>query len=51
MFPLVSAYPLKKCAPPPAVDEAEILYEDGDYEIGTSLNNPILDGDAIACAV
>lgn len=33
-FPFFPAYPLKKCSPPPAVDEAEILYEDGDYEIG-----------------
>ncbi|XP_062852030.1 CUB and sushi domain-containing protein 1-like [Trichomycterus rosablanca] len=28
------AYRLKKCPPPLAVEEAEILYEDGDYEIG-----------------
>ncbi|KAF7710922.1 hypothetical protein HF521_009794 [Silurus meridionalis] len=28
------AYPLKKCSPPPAVEEAEILFEDRDYEIG-----------------
>ncbi|XP_060780908.1 CUB and sushi domain-containing protein 1a [Neoarius graeffei] len=31
------AYPLKKCSPPPAVDEAEILYEDRDYEIGDTV--------------
>ncbi|XP_049337518.1 CUB and sushi domain-containing protein 1 isoform X2 [Astyanax mexicanus] len=28
------AYRLKKCPPPPSVEEAEILYEDEDYEIG-----------------
>ncbi|CAB1338540.1 unnamed protein product [Coregonus sp. 'balchen'] len=28
------AYRLKKCPPPPTVEEAEIVYEDQDYEIG-----------------
>eukprot|EP00063_Salmo_salar_P060825 XP_014035660.1 PREDICTED: CUB and sushi domain-containing protein 1-like isoform X3 [Salmo salar] len=28
------AYRLKKCPPPPSVEEAEIVYEDQDYEIG-----------------
>ncbi|XP_066534535.1 CUB and sushi domain-containing protein 1a [Hoplias malabaricus] len=28
------AYRLKKCPPPPTVEDAEILYEDEDYEIG-----------------
>ncbi|XP_027021418.2 CUB and sushi domain-containing protein 1 isoform X3 [Tachysurus fulvidraco] len=38
------AYPLKKCSPPPAVDEAEILYEDGDYEIGDIVRYRCLPG-------
>ncbi|KAA0717588.1 CUB and sushi domain-containing protein 1 [Triplophysa tibetana] len=28
------AYRLKKCPPPPSVEQAEILFEDQDYEIG-----------------
>ncbi|XP_019903180.2 CUB and sushi domain-containing protein 1 isoform X3 [Esox lucius] len=28
------AYRLKKCPPPPTVEDAEIVYEDQDYEIG-----------------
>lgn len=31
------AYRLKKCPPPPAVENAEIIYEDEDFQIG---NNP-----------
>ncbi|TSN48501.1 CUB and sushi domain-containing protein 1 [Bagarius yarrelli] len=38
------AYPLKKCSPPPAVDEAEILYEDGEYEIGDVVRYQCLPG-------
>lgn len=34
LFDFFLAYRLKKCPPPPTVEEAEILYEDEDYEIG-----------------
>lgn len=28
------AYRLKKCPPPPAVENAEVIYEDEDFHIG-----------------
>lgn len=31
---LFSAYRLKKCPPPPAVENAEVIYEDEDFKIG-----------------
>lgn len=34
-------YGLKKCPPPPMVEQAEILFEDQDYEIGMN-NNPFV---------
>lgn len=34
LFPPSLAYRLKKCPPPPTVEQAEILFEDQDYEIG-----------------
>lgn len=33
-FFIFLAYRLKKCPPPPMVEQAEILLEDQDYEIG-----------------
>ncbi|XP_026879255.2 CUB and sushi domain-containing protein 1 [Electrophorus electricus] len=38
------AYRLKKCPPPPIVEEAEILYEDEDYEIGDTVRYQCLPG-------
>ncbi|KAM6977905.1 CUB and sushi domain-containing protein 1-like [Aplochiton taeniatus] len=32
------AYRLKKCPPPPTVDNAQLIYEDKDYEIGDVVN-------------
>lgn len=29
-----SAYRLKKCPPPPVVENAEMIYEDEDFQIG-----------------
>jgi len=34
LFFISVAYRLKKCPPPPMVEQAEILFEDQDYEIG-----------------
>lgn len=34
---LSPAYRLKKCPPPPVVENAEVIYEDEDFQIG---NNP-----------
>lgn len=36
---LSPAYRLKKCPPPPAVENAEVIYEDEDFRIG---NNHLL---------
>lgn len=36
-FLLFQAYRLKKCPPPPAVENAEVIYEDEDFHIGKNL--------------
>lgn len=36
-FLLFQAYRLKKCPPPPAVENAEVIYEDEDFHIGKKL--------------
>uniref|UniRef100_A0A8C4GQX0 CUB and sushi domain-containing protein 1 n=1 Tax=Dicentrarchus labrax TaxID=13489 RepID=A0A8C4GQX0_DICLA len=38
------AYRLKKCSPPPAVDNAEVIYEDEDFQIGDIVKYRCLPG-------
>lgn len=38
-FSLFQAYRLKKCPPPPAVENAEVIYEDEDFHIGKNLRS------------
>lgn len=38
-FSLSPAYRLKKCPPPPAVENAEAIYEDEDFHIGKNLHS------------
>lgn len=35
-FPLSLAYRLKKCPPPPVVENAEVIFEDEDFQIGNN---------------
>lgn len=35
---LSPAYRLKKCPPPPVVENAELIYEDEDFQIGNSFD-------------
>lgn len=38
-LPFSPAYRLKKCPPPPVVENAEVIYEDEDFQIGNRLIN------------
>lgn len=38
-FSLFQAYRLKKCLPPPAVENGEVIYEDEDFHIGKNLRS------------